>query len=94
MKGYNASHIKFKFASSSNIQNDSMKISVVNETTSLLRVENLNVSDTRLSCLLDAPDKDSFEVCYNLVKVGCKSSLVSNHIFMSIFPSVFVICFS
>jgi hypothetical protein len=68
---YNATFIKFVFTKT-NISEDLMRTTVINETTALLQVERMNVSSSHLSCEIVPPGLPRIQVCQNEIDVGCK----------------------
>lgn len=70
-RGYNASFIEFS-PSKAHIPADQMEKRVINASTALLKVKNMNASEIFLSCLLDYRNGSSVHICFNTIHVGCK----------------------
>lgn len=82
-KGYNASNIDFIFTKAA-IPRDQIEKNVINETTAVIRVRNMNASNPFLQCVLKRPSGKIQLVCQNQIDVGCKWSFVW----------IFLYCFS
>lgn len=74
-KGYNASNIDFIFTKAA-IPRDQIEKNVINETTAVIRVRNMNASNPFLQCVLKRPSGKIQLVCQNQIDVGCKWSFV------------------
>ncbi|CAG7785921.1 unnamed protein product [Allacma fusca] len=69
VQGYNSSHLEFEIRKQ-NIPENLIQKSVLNETTILMHVDNMNASISFVECQIRKNDGTTKEVCQNHVEVG------------------------
>jgi len=70
--GLTSKHIQFSF-SKHEIPDDRLQVTQLDDSTAMLRVENMNASTPLLRCNLRHPEtKKEIPVCDNQIDVGCK----------------------
>ncbi|CAL8084255.1 unnamed protein product [Orchesella dallaii] len=68
-EGYNASFIDFRFHKA-DVRAEQVVTKVINETTAVVRVKNMNASSIFLRCDLKRPNGSRIQVCQNSIDVG------------------------